>query len=393
MSSIDRMQKAILEEKLGGWLFCNFSHRDSLTDTLLSLDPNAISSRRWFYIIPASGIPVKIVHAIEKSILSSLPGDDLCYSTREGLVSCISRFSGLRMAVLSDPFIQVLSTMDAASWNLIRACGIDTVSAAPLVQRIKGILDEKGRASHEKAAHALYGIVHDSWRLVQDAFRNGTPVSEGDIQDFMLSRFEEEGMITDHPPIVACGHNAGDPHYTVPGLPRTETGRGAILEKDRVVQFDLWGKPADGIYADISWIGFCGKAVPPEIQRRFTIVIAARDLVKKAIESSIGRGEQITGSELDALVRTFLLENCPSDSVRHRTGHGIDTDCHGSGVNLDSVEFPDNRYLMEGSCFSVEPGIYFTDSGFRTEIDIYIQNGKPVISGGEIQKSLLLLED
>ncbi len=386
MTAIPTVQKAIREEKLDGWLFCNFTHRDKLTDTLLSLHPGSVSSRRWFYLIPSEGEPVKIVHAIEKDILDSLAGSKTIYSSREELEVILCLHSGRHFAVLCDRNIQVLSTMDAASYNLVHSCGIETASAASLVQRVKGILDEKGFASHEKAAGILYGIVHDSWQLVVDAFKSHKTLHEGAIRDFMLTRFTEEGLVTDHDPIVATGPNSGNPHYTV-------QGKGHTFQDGDVVQFDLWAKYPDGMYADISWVGYCGSAVPEETQKRFALVSAARDMVKPAIEKAFEKGLSVTGSSLDARVRAFLLKNGPAESVQHRTGHGIDSDCHGSGTNLDSVEFPDTRLLLEGSCFSVEPGIYFADSGFRTEIDIYIKNGKPVISGGEIQRSLLTLQD
>jgi Xaa-Pro aminopeptidase len=393
MFSLQTIQKAIREEKLDGWLFCNFAHRDILTDSLLSLDTDTVSSRRWFYFVPPEGIPDKIVHTIEKDILDSLPGTVRSYPDRTIMETLLRQFSGLRVAVLSDPYIQVLSTMDASSFYLVHTCGMETVTAATLIQRLKGILDAEGIASHEKAGSILYAIVHQSWNLVKEAFRTEKPLYEGDIQDFMLDRFDEEGLIQDHPPIVAAGNNSGNPHYSIPFPPRSRKNRGKKLEKNDVVQFDLWAKFPSGIYADISWVGFCGTAVPDEILGRFKAVLAARDLVKPAVKKAFNAHKPITGAELDAQVRSFLLSQFPSGALQHRTGHGIDTDCHGSGTHLDSVEFPDHRLILEGSCFSVEPGLYFPDSGFRTEIDIYIHDGEPVISGGEIQKKILTLQD
>ena len=387
------MQEAIREEHLDGWLFCNFAHRDRLTDSLLELPPDSVSSRRWFYLIPDRGQPVKIVHSIERGILDTLPGGKTVYSGRYELAAGLSGFAGLTVAVLCDPDIQVLSTIDAASYLLVRDCGLHPVSAAALLQRFKGIMDAAGTESHERAARVLYRLVSDSWDLVRAAFRTGEPVSEGDIQDFMLDRFKKEGLVTDHPPIVATGSHSGDPHYDVPGKPFSARGRGSFLAAGDVVQFDLWARYPGGIFADISWVGYCGKTVPETVQRRFGTLLRARDLVKPAIEKALAAGNPVTGSELDAQVRAFLLQNVPPEAVRHRTGHGIDTDCHGSGVNLDSYEFPDTRRLLEGSCFSVEPGIYFDDAGFRTEINIYIHGGKPVISGGEIQTVLLTLQE
>jgi Xaa-Pro aminopeptidase len=95
------------------------------------------------------------------------------------------------------------------------------------------------------------------------------------------------------------------------------------------------------------------------------------------------------GADVDKKTREILHGFGYADAIRHRTGHGIDSEVHGSGVNMDSVEFPDTRLLLDGACFSIEPGIYLNDFGMRTEIDVYISGGQPVISGGERQFSLL----
>lgn len=400
MTHIDRMQEAIRGESLDGWLFCNFAHRDSLTDSLLGLKTDVISSRRWFYFVPVSGTPVKIVHAIEKNILESLPGSQRTYAGKAELEAILEMLRGRTVAVLSDPNIQVLSTMDASSAALVAAAGTRLASAAPLIQRMKGVLDAKGIESHEDAAEILYRIVHESWNLICEAFEANRAITEGEVQDFMIKSLAEAGLVTDHPPIVGAGAHTGDPHYTVPEAQQSASphergaqgnAHGKKIEAGDVVQFDIWAKKPDGVFADISWIGYSGTTVPESIAKRAQIVFDARDLVFPAIERAFAERGKVIGAELDAEVRAFLLSHVPAETVQHRTGHGIDTSCHGSGVNLDSVEFPDTRELLEGSCFSVEPGIYFSDCGFRTEIDIYISKGKPVISGGPIQHSLLTL--
>ncbi len=384
MMSVPSIQKAICGERLDGWLFCNFAHRDRLTDEILGLKADHVSSRRWFYLVPSEGNPLKIVHAIEKGLLESLPGDTVVYASRAELESALTVVAGKKLAVLVDPYIQVLSTMDAASLALATASGAECVTAAPVIQRVKGILDARGIASHEEAAGHLYRIVHECWDMVRDAFASGKAIREGDVLAAMLDKLAAAGLVTDHPPIVAAGAAAGDPHYEVQG------DGNPILAGD-VLQFDIWAKKPDGVFADISWVGYCGTTPPAETAKRFSNLLAARDVVKPAIERAFAAGNPVTGSELDAQVRARLLESFPPEAIRHRTGHGIDTDCHGSGVNLDSVEFPDRRLLLEGSCFSVEPGVYFEDCGFRTEIDIYIKDGRPVISGAEIQRELLTL--
>jgi Xaa-Pro aminopeptidase len=157
------------------------------------------------------------------------------------------------------------------------------------------------------------------------------------------------------------------------------------------VQLDLWAKEnsPDAVYADISWVGFTGDSPPLELQKTFSFLCQTRDRTAEFIAHSIASGKPIRGRDVDAFCRDTLIRNGYEQALRHRTGHGIDREVHGSGVNLDSVEFPDDRFLLEGSCFSIEPGLYFSSFGLRTEINGYIQNSRFHISGPSLQERLL----
>jgi Xaa-Pro aminopeptidase len=202
----------------------------------------------------------------------------------------------------------------------------------------------------------------------------------------MLEEMEKQGLIPDHPPIVAGGVNSGNPHYDF-------SGEGAVFEEGDVIQFDLWAKEAaeGSVYGDISWAGVYAPRVPAMVEKAFEDLVQAREGVLSFIGSELQAGKKLTGAEADQKTREILIERGYQDAIKHRTGHGIDTECHGSGVNIDSVEFPDPRFLLEGSCFSLEPGIYFSEFGLRTEIDVYIRQGGPVVSGGKNRRQFTLL--
>jgi Xaa-Pro aminopeptidase len=191
---------------------------------------------------------------------------------------------------------------------------------------------------------------------------------------------------TDHPPIVAAGANTADPHYDF-------SGTGAPIREGDVIQFDLWAKEEAeaSIYGDISWIGVFASSPPPELEKAFDALIAAREGAWRFIEAELSAGRPVSGAAVDGKTREILHGLGYREARNHRTGHGIDTECHGSGVNMDSVEFPDRRRLLEGSCFSLEPGIYFSGFGLRTEIDVYISRGRPVISGGNHSRQFRIL--
>jgi Xaa-Pro dipeptidase len=381
---LPELREAIRSSGLDGWLFHNFRHRDPLSDAILGLDPEAMNSRRWVYALGADTTPLKIVHAIEKLALASLPGREIVYDSYGGFVEALSSIKPGRWACHVSETLPVVSTMDAGTYLLLISRGIEPVDAAPLVQRAFGLLNEAGMASHESAAMKLYGVVDKAWALISSTHRDGRTLREGDVRDWILGEFATLGLVTDHPPIVAAGPSSADPHYS-------SQGAGRAFEEGDPIQLDIWAKETgiESIYADISWIGVFSRSRVPALERTAEDVFALRDEALSFIAEWLGRGETPTGSDVDARLRALAAAKGLSGALRHRTGHGIDRECHGSGVNLDSVEFPDDRRILPGSCFSIEPGLYFERHGFRTEIDAYRLGDVLRVSGGRPQDTLL----
>jgi Xaa-Pro aminopeptidase len=378
------VRRAIRGEELDGWLFCNFRHRDRLADELLGIPEGTANSRLWIYAIPAEGEPLGILHDIEADSLGDLPGKRLFYRNREGLLARLAPLAGKRWGVHLSETIPVISWLDGGTAALLEGQGLLLVSAGGLVQRFRGLLDGAGMEAHEAAAAHLYSIVEIAWNRVRDARDGGGAPSEGEIRDLFLKEFERRGLVCDHPPIVAAGANSANPHYDF-------SGAGAAFREGDLVQFDLWAKKRGpgGIYADISWAGFYGAAIPARMTAAFQDLVAAREGAFRFIGEEMAAGRRLRGADVDRKTIEILSGLGYAGAIRHRTGHGIDTEVHGSGVNLDSVEFPDSRFLLEGSCFSLEPGMYFDGFGMRTEINVYIKDGGPVVSGGERQFALL----
>lgn len=387
ISEVERIQSAVQQVGFDGWLFCNFHHRDPLANSILAIKDGVTNSRYWFYAILASGECIKIVHAIEAAILDHLPGEKHIYSSRASLLDELKALSGKNLAMNVSEAISVISTVDYGTVSLVQSAGIKVKSAETLLQLFKGVLNAEGIASHERAANKLYDVIHETWSFITASYKNKKEITEGAILAYILDLFQKKGLTYDHKPIVACGAHAGDPHY------ETETP-GRVLSVGDVLQLDIWAKEnsSGSIYADISWVGFYGEKPTEEIRKNFSDLLRARDSGVEYLKTSFAAKKIVTGASVDRIVRQSLIDAGYSNELKHRTGHGIDTECHGSGANLDSVEFPDERTLLQGSCFSIEPGIYFANRGFRTEIDVYIHEGKPIVSGKEIQHELLTTE-
>ncbi len=403
MFNLEKAIKAIRQENLDGWLFYNVEHRDRISDLILGIYEQAVNSRPWIYVVFARADPVKLVHTIEAGILDTLPGRKFVYSSWDEYLTLIKRIGkggrGRRLGLNFSRWNPFASFVDYGTVETIKASGFDVFPGDNLINRFLGTLSRDEIRSHEEAARFLYRIVFDIWARLEEALKAGNSPREVDVQSWITGYFGEYGLVAEDSPIVAVDKNSGDPHYES-GCSGGVGGESGVIKRGMIVQFDLWARlekvsyleDSLPVYADISWVGYTGKDIPDRYVKAFEVVCSARDRGVDFINRKLASGKTVTGAEVDAVVRSVIVEAGYGDYLRHRTGHSIGSRVHGFGVNLDSIEFPDRRELIEGSCFSVEPGVYFPDFGVRTEIDVYIDGGKAVISGGSPQHKILTMD-
>jgi hypothetical protein len=388
MLDITRSRRAIREEGLSAWLFCNVFHRDQIADLVLDVPSGRMNTRPWVCIVSVDRPTVKIVHRIESGILDHVPGETITYYTREQLKEALARSLPPEGRVGADYSvgIPIGSFLDHGTALLLESVGARLAPAEGLVARYLGTIDSAGKSSHDAAAAVLYAAVDDAWAKIREAMRQGRTVTEGAARDWITHAFDAAGLESDEPPIVGAGVHTSDPHFSI-------AGDGAVLTRGDVVQFDIWArkKTTDAVYADISWVGVCADAPSADQRKLFEAVRDAREAAVALLERQFSAGNAVRGAEVDRAARAVLIERGYERYIRHRTGHSIGAHVHGFGVNLDSVEFPDERLLTEGACFSIEPGIYLEEFGMRTEIDCVINDGRPRITGAARQRELLTL--
>jgi Xaa-Pro dipeptidase len=384
-----KARKAIRDEHLSGWLFYNYAHRDLLADRCLSVSPLASNTRPWIYLLYAAGPAVKIVHCIESSILDHLPGRREIYGDRTSFKDLLKKYAqkGPEVALNYSPSFPQASFIDHGTVLLLTAMGFKAHPSHNLIPKVLSSLSQAQLRLHERAAGALYRIVAEIWRRVREGFSSKSVLLyEGDVHAWVVELFKAHGLTTDSALIIGTGRHTALPHY----MP---SGKGARLTAGDLLQIDIWGKldSEGGIYADISWVGVLSRTVPPAFGRVFDTLVRARDAAVDHIRQCLKNNARVSGAAVDGVADGILRQAGFGGNIKHRTGHSIDTEVHGAGVNIDAGEFPDTRLLCEGSCFSIEPGLYFRDFGMRTEIDVYIHNNNAVISGGTPQTAILTL--
>ena len=382
------IQAALHESGNDCWLFYDHHHRDPIAYSVLGLSPTMMVTRRWFYVVPAQGEPVKLVHRIESHHLDSLPGKRLEYSAWqelwENLETMLKLYHTVVMQYSPNNQIPYISLVDAGMLELVRSFGKEIVSSANLVARFEATLTEAQMASHFKARDAVDKITAAFFQEVGRRARNGG-THEFEMQQWVMEAFRREDLVTDDPPIVGVNAHSGDPHY------EPKAANSTPIKPGDFVLLDIWAKRKEpgSVYYDITWTGAVG--TPSDKQRQvFEIVRDARDVGIRTVQQAFEARRKICGWEVDQAVREFISSKGYGQYFIHRTGHSIGPDIHANGANLDNLETKDDRQILPNTCFSVEPGIYLPEFGVRSEINMMIRNGKGEVTG-RVQNELVLI--
>ncbi|MDE3197101.1 MAG: aminopeptidase P family protein [Acidobacteriota bacterium] len=380
---LPRIQEALRRENLDGWLFFDHHQRDPLAYRVLGFQPHRHVTRRWYYVIPANGEPRGIVHRIEAGILDPLPGEKLKYSSWQEQHECLATIlRGMkRVAMQYSPRCAVpyVAMVDAGTVELVRDLDIDVVSSAELIQEFEAALNQRQFQSHLDAGKLVDKVRAGAFRFIGEKLAAG--VDEMTVAEWIRIEFTKAGLVTDSGPIVGVNAHAGDPHYE----PRPETN--SPIERGDLVLLDMWAKldKPGAIFYDITWMGFCGE--PGEkIQTVFEVVRGARDAAIDLVKSSRG----LRGFEVDDAARGYIRSRGFGGRFVHRTGHSIGEEVHGTGANMDNLETHDDRRILPGALFSIEPGIYMPEEGIgvRSEVNMFVSATGAQVTG-EIQRELV----
>ncbi|HVO97439.1 MAG TPA: M24 family metallopeptidase [Bryobacteraceae bacterium] len=381
------IQAALREEGLDGWLFFDHHRRDPLAYRVLKFTPNSIVSRRWYYYVPAQGEPRGLVHKIEAQTLVDLPGAMSGYAGWGEMVDGIRTLLGgakkIAMQYSPNCAVPYVAMVDAGTIELIRSLGVEIATSANLVQYFEARWSEAQLEGHLEAGRRVDKVRREAFERIGTKLRASERVTEWDIQQFIATRFKEEGLFADHGPDVAVNANASNPHYEPKQHSSSEVKPGDI------VLIDMWAKlnQPDAVYYDITWMGFCGTQPPSAYEKVFGIVREARD---RAISAS-GSRKDLRGYEVDDAARNYIREQGYGEYFFHRTGHSIGTDVHGTGANMDNLETHDERRVIPRTCFSIEPGIYLPEFGVRSEVNVYVGESGARVTG-EKQESIVLID-
>jgi Xaa-Pro dipeptidase len=387
------IQSALQAAKLDGWLFCDHHRRDQMAYRILGLPQHMMASRRWFYFVPAQGEPVKLAHKVEPRALDALPGRQEFYLAWTQLHAKLKAIVGgaktIAMQYSPDNNIPYIGLVDAGTIELIRSFGPKIVTSADLVQQFEATYGAEGLASHTWAGERVQRIKNETFAEMKRALDTGGKVTEFELKERIVRRFAEEGLTCEgESPIVGFNDHPADPHF------EPTQAIAYTLKKGDTILLDLWARRIDpmGVYYDITWCAFAGTEPPAKYVEIFNVARDARDAAVDFVSKKLDAGTPVHGYEVDDVCRKVVIDGGYGDQFLHRTGHSIGTEVHGNGANIDNLETKDERLIVPGTCFSVEPGIYLAGSmAVRTEVDVYVTPAGKATVVGDVQRDLVLL--
>lgn len=387
-----KVQELLQKEGIDGWLLYDFQKRNPIAIDFLEIASEVHLTRRLFYWIPASGDPVKIVHATETHVVKHLPGILKTYfqwqTLEEVLQEILKGKSRVAMEYSPRNAIPSISYVDGGTLDVVRESVSKVVSSHVFLQFFMCSLTDKQREQHLEAARVLDSTATHTWEFLSLQLKNNSLVTEYDVQQYMVAEIERQGCVLEGQPICAVNVNSSNPHYS----PTKE--HSSVIQKGDFVLIDLWCKKNEtgSVFADISRVAVADVKATQRQEEIFSVVYEAQKKATNVLRKKCEKRELAKGCEIDRAARGVIEEAGFGDYFIHRTGHNIYTKDHGPGAHLDSIETWDDRPLLPRTCFSIEPGIYLPkEFGVRLEYDVYITEDFQVEISGGVQEEIVVL--
>jgi len=389
-AALPALQRLLVDADLDGWLLYDFRGTNAIASALLGFD--GLVSRRVFAFIPREGTPVGIAHAIEPGPWARWPQEwplrrYTGWRALEHELHVLVAGKRIAMEYSAGDAIPYLDRVPAGVLEMVRATGASVVCSGDLVSRVYATWTKPQLASHERAAAIIAAVAQEAIAHAGACVAAGAPIAEHLLQTRILEAFDRAGLETAHGPDVAASESAANPHYA----PSADAPR--LIERGDTLLIDLWARePNGGVYADQTWMASMG-APSTRVVTIWEAVRDARDAALALLSDRIAAGVDVHGGEADDAARAVIEARGFGAQFWHRTGHSIDSrELHGSGPQIDNLESRDDRLLIPGVGFSIEPGIYLPgELGVRSEVNAYVGDDALLVTPRTPQRDLFVV--
>ena len=391
-NNLDEARIFLNSAEIDGWLTRDYRYTNPVFEAALGLHIENLTRPVWLWI-PANGEPSILAHEVDIGRFPQGSIPLVAYGSRHQMVEALKqRLNGANTVAMEySPLYELprVGRVDAGTVELVRSLGADVVSSGDLVQHSTERWTPDQLQSHFFAVEALDKIVTQAFEYVGENIR--WALTEHDVAEHIRGKFDQAGLEFDDGPVVAFNSHSSDPHYD------PKPSNSAVIRREGWLLIDLWArKKSDSpeqrnISADITWTAKLGE--PPGNKHRevFRSVTNARDAAFELLENRVLEGDNPQGWEVDRAARKVIEKAGYGDHFVHRLGHSLGYEVHSNGVNLDDWETHDTRTVINGVGVTIEPGVYLPEFGVRSEIDVYLGEDGPEITGN-LQTEIVQIE-
>jgi len=241
-----------------------------------------------------------------------------------------------------------------ASWEVLRAGGLELVPRRGLVEALRAVKDESELEKIRRAGE----ITSEGYaRLADERFVGRT---ERELAWRLEDLFRELGA--DAPAfesIVASGPNAAKPH----ARPTDRT-----MEAGETIVIDA-GAMVEGYNADCTRT-FATGPLPEELKAAYQATLEGQLAGLEAVRAGV------TGIDADAAARDKIEAAGLGEHFGHGLGHGVGLEVH----EAPRLSRESSDTLVAGNVATVEPGVYLAGlGGIRIEDLVVVTDGEPEI--------------
>ncbi len=391
-AALPRLQPILhsLTEPVDGWLLFDFRGINPIMAAVIGAE--VVGTRRSYVFFPRDGLPTALVHAIDQELWRAWPAEwpKRVWVQRDELAAALRELvGGRRVAAEYSPRgnVPYADYVPAGTAELLRSLGATLTSSSELVTRYLSAWSPEDRAGHVRAAEHCRRIAREAIELAGQRARSADPITEGDLARWILGAFERAALVTESAPSVCYGPHAARNHYD----PAAATSSDPIVPGNLLL-LDLWATEPGRIYADQTYMASIGEPTARQVEL-WTVIRDARDAALDLLRERASAREPVYGAEADRAAKAVIRRAGYLEYTQCRTGHSIDHyGLHGYGPTIDDTESFDERLLVPGAGFSVEPGIYFAgEVGVRSEVDACMGEGELLVTPASPQRDLWIV--
>jgi len=384
------MQAYMLEKRFDGWLFTGQGNFDDLASEFLGLKGK--TRHRWFIFYPGLATlkkPFLIYHPEDERVFSGINFYPYPYRSRKEMIDRIKTdlypFAKVICLNYSEQLnVPELSRVDAGTLELFKNSGFRLLSSGTILSFFHTRWRVSDVETHSEAASRLDSILPLCMDYLREKLVKNKRVKDYDLVKFVKKRLKKLGLEQIEEPTVAVWEKTLLERYT----PTKKLAR--PVSRDDLIYLEIAArlrKHESSMFARLGWSLYTGEQVPDSLSKSWKKIVAAAEEALGLLRARIPRQRTLLGYEVAQAARAKLGSS--PDILPRPLGYNLNRDQHNFGVRFDNYLTHDDREIMPGMGFTLQPGIYKDTYALRTCANLFIRGDRQVKLSAPLQQEII----